>query len=255
LILQRVEEANWLSNAYLIVDEIGGRGVLVDSNGVTDPLCERAEREGTEITHVLLTHHHWDHVVGVDRLAERFGGVPILAHEIAARELEGKTTETIGDGDVIESGGLRIEVMHTPGHCADHLALLFGATDCLTADCLFKGTVGGTRAPGATGFDDLRASVMEKLMKLPPETRVHPGHREPTTIGAEWEQNPFIRIWRGLDQESAEPCEIGPADDEEREEATLVLWAPDYDGGNKAWVRFPDGSDAIVGGSQVQREG
>lgn len=254
MILQRVEEGNWLSNAYLIVDEIGGHGVLVDSNGVTDPLCERAEREGTEITHVLLTHHHWDHVVGVDKLAKRFGEVPVLAHELAAKELEGKVTETIGDGDEIESGGLRIEVMHTPGHCADHLALLFGGSDCLTADCLFKGTVGGTRAPGATGFADLRASVMEKLMKLPPETRVHPGHREPTTIGDERENNPFIRIWRGLDEESAEPCTIGPADAEERDEATLVLWAPDYDGGNKAWVRYPDGTDAIIGGSQVRRE-
>jgi hydroxyacylglutathione hydrolase len=254
LILQRVEEGNWLSNAYLVVDEIGGSGVLVDSNGVTDPLCERAEREGTEITHLLLTHHHWDHVVGAEKLAARFG-VPVLAHEIAARELEGKVTETIADGDVIESGGLRIEVMHTPGHCADHLALLFGDSDCLTADVLFKGTVGGTRAPGATGFDDLRSSVMDRLMKLPPETRVHPGHRQPTTIGEEWERNPFVRIWRGLDPEAAEPCTIGAADAEERDEATLVLWAPDYDGGNKAWVRFADGNDAIVGGSQVRREG
>jgi glyoxylase-like metal-dependent hydrolase (beta-lactamase superfamily II) len=254
VILQRVEEGNWLSNAYLIVDEIGGRGVLVDSNGVTDPLCERAEREGTEITHLLLTHHHWDHVVGVEKLAERFG-VPILAHELAARELDGKVTETIGDGDVIESGGLRIEAIHTPGHCADHLALLIDGTDCLTADCLFKGTVGGTRGSGTTGFDDLRNSVMEKLMKLSPETRIHPGHREPSTIGDEWEHNAFIRVWRGLDEESSEAVEIGPADADEREEATLVLWAPDYDGGNKAWVRFADGTEAIVGGSQVQRKG
>ena len=253
MILQRVEEANWLSNAYLIVDEIGGSGVLVDSNGVTDPLCERAEREGTEITHVLLTHHHWDHVIEVERLAGRFG-VPIVAHELAARELGGKVTETIGDGDVIESGGLRIEAIHTPGHCADHLALLVDGTDCLTADCLFKGTVGGTRGSAATGFDDLRSSVMDKLMKLPPETRIHPGHRVPSTIGEEWEQNAFIRLWRGLDEESSEPVEIGPADAEEREEATLLLWAPDYDGGNKAWVRFADGTDAIVGGSQVQRK-
>ena len=123
----------------------------------------------------------------------------------------------------------------------------------LTADVLFKGTVGGTRAPGATGFEDLKASIMDRLMKLPPETRIHPGHREPSTIGEEWEHNPFIRVWRGLDEEGSEPCSIGPADAEEREQATLVLWAPDYDGGNKAWVRFEDGSDAIVGGSQVKR--
>jgi glyoxylase-like metal-dependent hydrolase (beta-lactamase superfamily II) len=254
VILQRVEEQTmWLSNAYLIVDKPGGKGVLVDSNEVTEPLVERVDREGTEITHVLLTHHHHDHVVGAEKLAERYG-VPVLAHPLAADLLDGKVTETVDDGDVIESGDLRIEVMHTPGHCGDHLALFVDGTDCLTADVLFKGTVGGTRAPGATGFADLKNSIMERLMKLPPETRIHPGHKEPSTIGDEWESNPFIRIWRELDSESAEPVSIGPPDADERDEATLVLWAPDYDGGNKAWVRFPSGEDAIVGGSQVKRE-
>jgi hydroxyacylglutathione hydrolase len=253
LILQRVEQAEWLSNAYLAVDEIGGTGVLVDSNGVTDPLAERAEREGTTITHVVLTHHHWDHVFEMEQLAERFG-VPILAHEKTAELLDGKVTETFTDGDTIETGGLTIEVIHTPGHCADHCALVINGDDCLTADVIFKGTVGGTRAPGATGFADLKTSIMDRLMKLDPETRIHPGHREPSTIGAEWEENPFVRIWRGLDDEGSEAVSVGPADAEERDQATMVLWAPDYDGGNKAWVRFESGEDAIVGGSQVKRE-
>jgi hydroxyacylglutathione hydrolase len=253
LILQRVENSDFLSNAYFVCDRPGGSGVLIDSNGVTDPLVERAEREGTEITHVLLTHHHWDHVLGVEDLAERFG-VPVLAHPKCAELLEGQVTDTIDDGDALSSGELRIEVLHTPGHCADHLALKLDDTDVLTADVLFKGTVGGTRAPGATGFADLKHSVMERLMKLPPGTRVHPGHRQPSTIGEEWEHNPFVRVWRGLDPEGAEPVSIGPADATEREEATLVLWAPDYDGGNKAWVRLASGEDAIVGGSQVKRK-
>ena len=90
-------------------------------------------------------------------------------------------------------------------------------------------------------------------MKLAPTTRVHPGHRVPSTIAEEWDSNPFVRVWRGLDDEGSEPCSVGPPDAEERQPATLVLWAPDY-GGNKAWVRFGDGRDAIVGGSQVKRE-
>jgi glyoxylase-like metal-dependent hydrolase (beta-lactamase superfamily II) len=252
LLLMRAEQSDWLSNAYLVVDGPGGKGVLVDSNTVTDPLAEFAERESVEITHVLLTHHHYDHVVGVRALADRFGA-PVHAHRLTDELIDDKVDATFADGDVIESGALRIEVMHTPGHCADHCALAFNGTDVLTADVLFKGTVGGTRAPGATGFADLKSSVMDRLMKLAPETRVHPGHREPSTIGEEWEHNPFIRIWRGLDPEGAEPCSVGPAGAEQRDQATLVLWAPDYDGGNKAWVRFADGSDAIVGGSQVKR--
>lgn len=251
MMILRAEEGNFLSNAYLVADPGSGKGVLVDSNGVTDPLVEFAEREGVEITHILLTHHHYDHVVGVERLAERYG-VPVCAHELCAEQVDA-VTETIGEGEVIETGGLRIEPLHTPGHCADHLALKLGEGDCLTADVLFKGTCGGTGAPGPTGLDDLRSSVMDKLMTLDGGVRIHPGHREPSTIGAEWESNPFIRLWRGLDEPTEEPCTVGP-DEENRREATLLLWAPDYDGGNKALVRFADdGTETITGGSQVRR--
>ena len=102
-------------------------------------------------------------------------------------------------------------------------------------------------APGATGYADLRSSIMDVVMELPGETRVHPGHTLPTTIEDEWRSNPFVRIWRGEDPEGDEPCRV------RGREATLILWAPDYDGTNKAWVRFGDGEDAIVGGSQVER--
>ncbi|MEA2454710.1 MAG: hydroxyacylglutathione hydrolase, partial [Thermoleophilaceae bacterium] len=89
--------------------------------------------------------------------------------------------------------------------------------------------------------------IMDKLMKLDPSLQIRPGHTDPTTIGEEWESNPFIRLWRGLDEEGSEPCKVGDQD------ATLILWAPDYDGGHKAWVRWADGSDDIVPGSQVVR--
>ena len=70
-------------------------------------------------------------------------------------------------------------------------------------------------------------------MKLQPETRIHPGHTLPSTIGAEWEGNPFIRIWRGVDPEGTESCRV------RGEQATLILFGPDYDGTHKAWVRLP----------------
>ena len=87
---------------------------------------------------------------------------------------------------------------------------------------------------------------MGTLMELPPETVIQPGHADPTTVAEEWEHNAFIRVWRGLDGEGSERCTaLG-------EPATLVLLGGDYDGGNKAWVRWPDGSDDIVPGSQVK---
>lgn len=245
MILERTEHPSWLSNAYLLGDEPGGHGVLVDSNGINQPLIDAAARHELTITHVLVTHHHPDHVVTCAEDARRFD-VEVLAHALA-REAGIHVGETIADGDTIRSGELEIEAIATPGHCRDHLAFLVDGTDCLTADCLFKGTVGGTSGGGPTGYADQVHSIMQRLMTLPPETRIHPGHREPSTIGAEWDENPFIRVWRGLDHQGAEPCRV------RGDEATLVLWGPDYDGTHKAWVRFADGSDAIVGGSQVER--
>jgi glyoxylase-like metal-dependent hydrolase (beta-lactamase superfamily II) len=94
--------------------------------------------------------------------------------------------------------------------------------------------------------EDLKASIMDKLLALPPSIPVHPGHTDPTTVGDELESNAFVRIWRGLDAEGSEPCTaLG-------EPATLVLLGDDYDGGHKAWVRWPDGSDDIVPGSKVE---
>jgi hydroxyacylglutathione hydrolase len=244
VIWSRAEHPSWLSNAYLVADRDGGHGVLVDSNGVEQPLLDEIERRGITITHVLVTHAHPDHVVRVGELGRRFG-VPVLAHELAS-SVEG-VTGTIADGDVVASGDLEIRVLATPGHSRDHLALLVDGTDCLTADCLFKGTVGGTMGGGESGYADQVHSIMQVLMALPSDTRVHPGHVGPTTVAEEWENNPFIRIWRGVAPEGNEPCTV------RGEPATLILFGPDYDGTHKARVRFADGRDAIVGGSAVTR--
>ena len=121
------------------------------------------------------------------------------------------------------------------------------AINVFTGDTLFKNSVGGVRAPGHTTYADLKRSIMDVLLALAPETVIRPGHTEPTTVADEWERNAFVRVWRGLDPEGSEPCTaLG-------EPATLVLLGDDYDGGHKAWVRWPDGADDIVPGSQVQR--
>jgi glyoxylase-like metal-dependent hydrolase (beta-lactamase superfamily II) len=191
-------------------------------------------------THVLLTHHHFDHVSEVGALKERWPDLVVLANP--TEDIEG--AGEFSDGPV---AGLEVRALHTPGHTGGMLAFVVEGTDVFTGDTLFKGSVGGVRAPGSTGYADLRSSIMDTLMKLPPETKVHPGHTDPTTIGDEWETNRFVRVWRGLDPEGDEPCTVGG------EPATLVLWGDDYDGGHKAWVRWPDGRDDIVPGSQVSR--
>ncbi len=236
----------WLSNSYLVIDRPGGHGVLIDSGGPVEPLLEAIDRHGAHVEHLLLTHHHQDHVAGNAVLRDRLA-VEILAHPLEAERLV-DVDRAIEPGELLEVGDLRIDGLHTPGHTAGMLNFRVNGTDVFTGDTLFKRSVGGVRAPGSTTYEDLKASVMDVLMALPPETRLHPGHSDPTSVAEEWEANPFVRVWRGLDPEGEEPCEVAG------ERATLVLWGPDYDGGHKAWVRYADsGRDDIVGGSQVRR--
>jgi hydroxyacylglutathione hydrolase len=241
MIVERVEHPGWLSNAYLVADEEGGHGVLVDGNGLEGDLVDRAASTGITLTHVLCTHGHADHVVGLERTAERLE-VPLVAHPLTAVDAD----ERVEDGATFTSGSLEIRALYTPGHCRDHVAYVVAGTHCLTADVLFRGTVGGTAGPDGD-LGELKHSILEVLFALAVDTVVLPGHREPTTIGAERETNPFVRAWLHGEGLSEEPCRVSGR------EATLLLWADDYDGGHKALVRFPDGEETIVGGSRVER--
>jgi glyoxylase-like metal-dependent hydrolase (beta-lactamase superfamily II) len=240
VIVERSMDPSWLSNAYLVADRPGGTAVFVDSGAPLEPLVEAVERLNVQATHLLTTHAHSDHVAHHDELEDQFGLTVAADPEEAV-----PGAEPLRHGDVLEVGDLRIEVLRTPGHTRGMLAFTVNGEGCFTGDTLFAGSVGGTQ----DAFDDLRRSIMDVLMGLPPDMRIYPGHTDESTIGWEWEHNPFIRIWRGLDLEGDERCHVGGR------EATLVLWARDYDGGGKAWVRFPDGADAIVGGSRVERAG
>ena len=236
---------DFLSNTYVVADEPGGHAVMIDAGGPVAPLLRFLERGQLTLTHVLLTHHHGDHVSEVGQILARHPKTPVLIHELERRRVPA-ATGTMAAGEKIESGALEIEPIHTPGHTAGMLSLLVNGTDVFTGDTLFKGSVGGVHAAGSTGFEDIKASIMDKLLALPPGTHIHPGHTDPTTVAEELEHNAFVRIWRGLDREGSDPCTaLG-------QPARMILFGRDYDGGHKAWVRWPDGSDDIVPGSRVQ---
>ena len=212
-------DSNWLSNAFVLGDEPGGVAVFVDSGAPLEPLLAVVERERLTPTHVLRTHGHVDHVAHEDELAARFG-IPVLT--------EG-----------VETGSLRIEAIATPGHSDDGVAFLVDGV-CFSGDTLFRDAVGGGPA------DVVRDSVMERLMTLPHETRVLPGHTVETTIGREWERNPFVRYWRGLEEEVGGRCRVGGV------EGTVLVESPDYDGKGKLLVRLDGGEERIVGASRVE---
>ncbi|MEA2392333.1 MAG: hydroxyacylglutathione hydrolase [Solirubrobacteraceae bacterium] len=232
----------YLSNTYLVGQE-GGAGFFVDAGGPVAPLIAAAERHGMTPTHVLLTHHHHDHVDELSELTSRWPGMEVLSHP--DERVDGVTGD-LRPGDTVRVGGLEVQALHTPGHTKGMLSLLVEG-NVFTGDTLFKNSVGGVRAPGHTTYEDLRRSIMDVLLELPPQTIIRPGHTEPTTVADEREHNAFVRVWRGLDPEGSDPCTAMG------EPATLILLGDDYDGGHKAWVRWPDGSDDIVPGSKVQR--
>jgi hydroxyacylglutathione hydrolase len=244
MIVERSMSDGFLTNTYLVAAAEGSDAFLVDAGGPLDPLFAKADELKLNVTHILLTHHHHDHVLDLGTALERWPDATVLAHP---EERVPGTTGDLNPGDELEIGGLKIKAIHTPGHTAGMLNLLVDDQELFTGDTLFKGSVGGVRAPGSTSFADIKHSVMEVILALPGETVIRPGHTDPTTVADELENNPFVRVWRGLDPEGDEQCTaLG-------DPATLVLWGPDYDGGHKAWVRWPDGRDDIVPGSRVER--
>jgi hydroxyacylglutathione hydrolase len=248
MIVERAMSDQWLSNTYVVADELGGSAVMVDAGGPVAPLLEYLNRGQFDLTHVLLTHHHHDHIADLEAVLRAHPGTPVLIHGRERRFVD-QATGTMAEGQTIHSGALTIEPIHTPGHTSGMLSLLFNGTDVFTGDTLFKGSVGGVRAPDSTSYGDLKASIMDKLLALPAGTRIHPGHTDPTTVADELEHNAFVRIWRGVDPEGSADCTAMG------EPATLILLGDDYDGGHKAWVRWPDGADDIVPGSRVQQAG
>src|SRR5271154_1513266 len=276
MIVEHATHPQFLSNTYLVADGAGGPAFFIDAGGPVEGLIETAERLGLEPTHVLLTHHHFDHVSEVGTLRERWGKLEVLIHPLERDLLQGIAAGTVQAGETLNFGTLEVRPLHTPGHTAGMLSFLVGDRSemgvggggrgqgrsarsaapggftggeaaVFTGDTLFRGSVGGVRAPGHTSHTALRDSIMGTLMELPAPTVIHPGHADPTTVAREWDENGFIRVWRGLDPQGSDPClALG-------EPATLVLLGEDYDGGKKAWVRWADGKDDIVPGSQAAR--
>jgi hydroxyacylglutathione hydrolase len=207
MILEMLTVGPFQENCYVIGDEATSEGALIDPGDEAARIALAVERTNLEIGWIIITHAHIDHVGAVAALVDEYA-CPVLMHAEAEPMLGQLPTQAmmmglrfgkvpavdrhIEDDEVLEVGGLELKALYTPGHAPGHLAFYLESEGLvLSGDALFAGGVGRTDLFGGD-MKLLLRSIDERLMTLPDETRVLPGHGPETTIGEEQAHNPFL---------------------------------------------------------------
>lgn len=208
MILEMLTVGPFQENCYVVGDESSGVGALIDPGDEAARISMAVERTNLDISKIILTHAHIDHVGAVVDLVDEYS-CPVLAHSESEPMLAQlptqammmgmkfgevpKIDEFVEDEEEIEVGELRLRSLYTPGHSPGHLAFYIESEGVVLAgDALFAGSVGRVDLPGGDG-PTLLKSIEERLLTLPDETVVHPGHGPETTISHERETNPFLQ--------------------------------------------------------------
>lgn len=194
---------------YLVVSEETNDGAIIDAPlDSADAIAEAAANAGVTPGALILTHTHWDHTGDAAELKRRFPEMLIYVHQNDEYRLIEPMKHTVWNlpftiegihadrylhhGDTITVGGICFQVIHTPGHTEGGICLYDATHKTLFAgDTLFAGSVGRTDLPGGA-WETLVASINDRLLTLPDDTRVYPGHGPATTIGEERQSNPFV---------------------------------------------------------------
>lgn len=188
------------TNCYIIFDEESQETMVIDPAGDVEKIVEMINILHGKLKYIYLTHCHGDHIAGVTQLKSKMGG-KILIHRddaeglnnpqinlseyIGLPEIELEADSRIDDGDLIHLGNLEFKVIHTPGHTKGGTSLYCKEEQCLfSGDTLFRGTWGRTDLP-TSSLEDIMESITKKLMILPEETIVYPGHGKATMIKEE----------------------------------------------------------------------
>ncbi|MBI2854455.1 MAG: MBL fold metallo-hydrolase [Chloroflexi bacterium] len=210
MILETLVVGPFMSNTYIVGSEKTRKGMIVDAGAEAGKILRCVQRHELTIEFIVATHTHIDHIAALKQVMEATGG-KLSVHELEAKgQLLHSLSRVLGpfiggsfdkmpepdkqlkDGDVLEVGTLRFQVLHTPGHSPGGISLV-GEGVVFTGDTLFNLGIGRTDFPGCS-FDDLMHSINKKLLVLPGDTQVYPGHGPSTTISAERQYNPFLRV-------------------------------------------------------------
>lgn len=195
-------------NCSILGDEASREAIVVDPGGDISRIMAVVEKHGLTIKQILITHAHIDHIAGAARL-KRLTGAPVLYNQndlplvkmmdeqagwlgIPTPEVPAPD-DTLDDGKIISIAGLSGSILHTPGHTEGSVCLYLPKESLLLAgDTLFAGSIGRTDLPGGD-FHKILRSIRERLLTLPDEVAVLPGHGARTNIGTEREDNPFLQ--------------------------------------------------------------
>lgn len=192
------------ANCYLVWDD-DRRACAIDPGGEPERLAEVVRQEDLTLEAILVTHGHFDHVEGVRGLSDATeavvysseGVAPVLKGAkdcsvtgLAIPAVDAGRLETVSDGSTLNVGALRVTVIATPGHTPADITFEIEG-HLFPGDLLFYRSVGRTDFPGGD-FAELLSSVRRLVERYPPETPVHPGHMQSTTLGEELTMNPFL---------------------------------------------------------------
>jgi glyoxylase-like metal-dependent hydrolase (beta-lactamase superfamily II) len=202
LILKQLTVGRFASNCYIVGSESDKEGMIIDPGASTKQILSDVKELGLNIRLIVLTHGHMDHIGAVKGVKEATGA-EVAIHADDARFLRRLSLSTVynlsfpsppdrllKDGDSIDIGDLHFTVLHTPGHSPGGICLL-GHGVLFSGDTLFNYGIGRTDFPGGS-HDQLMNSISTRLMALPDDTVVYPGHGPGTTIGIERRGNPFL---------------------------------------------------------------
>ncbi|HET9581771.1 MAG TPA: MBL fold metallo-hydrolase [Gemmatimonadota bacterium] len=206
--VERLPVGPFQANAYLVWDTSPGPAVLVDAGAEPERLLGELRRRRLELSAILQTHAHGDHIAALPEVVAATGA-PVYLHPDARGMLESAeenlsafagipvtapvATTPVQDGDRLDLLDRPVRVLHTPGHAPGSVCYYFAGDEIVfTGDALFQGSIGRTDFPGGS-LETLLTGIRDRLLTLPDDTRVHPGHMGPTTIGRERASNPFLR--------------------------------------------------------------
>lgn len=195
------------TNCYLVVNEETKEGFLIDPGDYAEVITGAVEKEGVKLVAIYLTHGHLDHMRAVERVREKYP-VPVYAQSSELSVLEDPElnltrrflrrdyvltgVEPLADEREVTAAGIKMRVIHTPGHTKGGCCYyLFEEGILFSGDTLFYRSVGNTAFPGGSAAL-LEESIQNRLYVLPEDTVVYPGHGEPTDIGSEMRENPFV---------------------------------------------------------------